>query len=345
MDFNNLSLRIGNGLFAGQAFDLFGGLFLLLIGGAILYNIAVWRFRGLQVDGEIVGVRRRGPYFHGVYRYALPNGEPRQATSVQGNISPLNLQTGRHVPIQVMPKMPDEAREQHATLLWALAVGFVLSGAWLIYVGATVSKRSPIAWITIVLAGAFLAYWLWHRVQALLAKLQPVAWPEPWSALPVERAESLGASTFTPTLKSPRSKSRRSGVIFIVLGLSIFALDVWQARGILALGHGVRTTGIVMELSEGTAGRDSDTFLFPVVQYTGQDGNAVLFHDRTGARPSPFKVGDAVPVTYVRDKPTTATIDRGLRNWEPLAGLAVMGIMLTGLGLVALRTRTTGDQP
>ncbi len=45
MNFNNLSLQIGSGLFAGQVFDCFGGLILLSIGTAIFYTIASWRFR------------------------------------------------------------------------------------------------------------------------------------------------------------------------------------------------------------------------------------------------------------------------------------------------------------
>jgi hypothetical protein len=340
MNSSNLSLQISNGLFAGQVFDLLGGLFLLLIGAAIFYTIAAWRFRGLQVKGEIVGVRRRGPYFYGVYRYVLPSGEVRQATSVQSRNSPQGLQTGRHVPIQVMPDKPDEAREQHAPILWALAVGSLLSGAWLIYLGATVSRHGPIVWVLMVLAVAFTAHWLWSRVKALLAHMRPVASREAWGAMPIESAESLGASpNLTPQLSSTRSKLRSAGRIFIVLGVGVFAFAYWQARGLLELGHGVRTSGIVMALSEGSPGRSGDTFLFPVVQYTGQGGSVVRFHDRTGARPSPFKVGDAVPVMYLPGKPTTAAIDRGLSNWEPLAWLTAMGMIMTGMGFLAMRSR------
>ncbi len=285
MNFNNLLLQIGSGIFAGQVFDFFGGLFLLSIGAAIFYSVASWRLR-----------------------------------STQGL-----LYTGRQVPL----------------LLWAaLAIGLLLSGAWLIYVGATVSKHGPIAWVLILLAVAVAAHWLWSRMNNLLAKIEPHAVPEPRSALPIERAESPGATrTFTLPLSSTRSKSRRSGVIFVVLGLGAFALTCWQARALWALGHGVRTSGIVVELNEAATGQSGDTFLFPVVQYTGQDGSVVRFHDRTGARPSPFKVGDPVLVRYVAGKPTTASIDRGLGNWEPLGALAIMGVMLTGLGLVALRSR------
>ena len=125
MHTSNLSLHIGNGLLVSQAFDVFGGLILLLIGAAIFYTLATWRFRALQLDGEILGVRRRGPYFHGVYRYVLPNGEAGQATSVQSHNTPQGFSSGRHVRIQVMPDKPGEAREQHAPLLWALAVALL----------------------------------------------------------------------------------------------------------------------------------------------------------------------------------------------------------------------------
>jgi hypothetical protein len=340
VNFNSFSLQVGNGLFAGSVFDLLGGLFLLLIGAAILYTLAIWRFRGMQVDGEIIGVRRRGPYFHGVYRYVLPSGEYAEATSVQSRDNSQGLQAGRHVPIQVMADKLHEAREQHAPMLWALAIGLLLSGGWLVYIGATVLKHGPITWVLIVLVSAFLLHWLWNRVRVWLAKMRSVAVPQPWNTLPIETAESPAASpTWTPRFTGTGSKSRRTGVLFVILGLGAFALDFWQARGLLELRHGVRTSGIVIELSEGSAGKSSDTFLFPVVQYTGQDGNITRFHDHTGARPSPFKVGDIVPVMYLPGKTATASIDRGLSNWEPLGALAVMAIMLTGLGLVAMRSR------
>ena len=207
MNFNNVSIHIGSGFFASQVFGFFGGLFLLLIGAAIIHTLASWRFRGLQVDGEIIGV-------------------------------------------------PDEAREQHAPMLWTLTVVLLLSGAWLIYVGATVSKHSLGAWVVI-----------------LLAVVKPLAVPEPWGALPIDAAAPLGASatSFTPQSKSSGSKSRRAGMIFVVLGLSV--------------------------------------------------------------------------LRYLPGKPITAAFDRGLSNWEPFVALAVMGIMLTGLGSVALRSQTTGESP
>jgi hypothetical protein len=339
MNTSTLSIHIGNGLLESQAFDVFGGLFLLLIGAALLYTLATWRFRALQLDGETLGVRRRGPYFHGVYRYVLPNGEAGQATSVQGHNTPQGFRSGRHVTIQVMPDKPGEAREQHAPWLWTLTVALVLGGAWLIYLGATLSKRSPFTWGLIVLALAYVAHWLWKRVAALLAKMQPIAAANPWNALPIESAEALGAlSPTTVSLSSPRSKSRSAGPIFIVLGLGILALALWQARGVLTLGHGIRTSGRVVELSEGTGDRTGDTFLFPVVQYTDREDGVLRFHDRTGARPSPFKVGDTVPVIYLPGKPATATIDRGPGNWAPLGWSAVMGTVMVGLGVFAVRS-------
>jgi hypothetical protein len=111
------------------------------------------------------------------------------------------------------------------------------------------------------------AYRISIHVKALLVKMQPIPVPDPWSALPIEPAESLGVSpTQTSALSSKRSKSRRTGMIFVVLGLGVLVLDYWQARDLLELSHGVRTSGIVTELSEGSTGRSSDTFLFPVAQ-------------------------------------------------------------------------------
>lgn len=297
MNTSTISFHIGSGLLESQALDVFGGLFLLLIGAAIFYTLATWRFRALQLNGETLGVRRRGPYFHGVYRYALPNGQAAQATSVQGHNSPRDFRTGRHATIQMMPDKADEARKQGAP-------------------------------------------WLWKRVTALLAKMQPIAATEPWSVLPIEPTESLGASsTSTASLTGRRSTSRSAGPISIVLGLGILAIALWQAWGVLNLGHGIRTSGRVVELSEGTADRSGDAFLSPVVQYTDPNDGVLRFHDRTGARPSPFKAGDTVPVIFLPGKPATATIDRGTGHWATVGWSAVMGIVLTGLGVFALRNQ------
>ena len=222
----------------------------------------------------------------------------------------------------------------------ALAVALLLGGTGLLYLGATVAKRSPFTWGLILLALSYVAHWLWKRVKALLATMQPIAAADPWSALPIEPAESLGASSATTvSLNSSRSTSHSAGPIFIVLGVGILALALWQARGVLKLGHALRTSGTVVELSEGTADRSGDTFLFPVVQYADRDDGILRFHDRTGARPSPFKVGDTVPVMYLPGEPATATIDRGPGNWAPVGWSALMGIVLTGLGVFALRSR------
>jgi hypothetical protein len=57
------SIHIGNGLLESQASAVCGGLFLLLIGAAIIHTLASWRFRALQLDGETLGVRRPGALF------------------------------------------------------------------------------------------------------------------------------------------------------------------------------------------------------------------------------------------------------------------------------------------
>jgi hypothetical protein len=49
-------------------------------------------------------------------------------------------------------------------------------------------------------------------------------------------------------------------------------------------------------------------------------------------------VGDTVPVIYLPGKPATATIDRGPGNWAPLGWSAVMGTVMVGLGVFAVRS-------
>lgn len=71
MSASNFSIHLGNGVVAGRIFYLLSGLFPLLIGAAIFHALATWRSRRMPVDGENIGVRRRGLRFHVVSWMAL----------------------------------------------------------------------------------------------------------------------------------------------------------------------------------------------------------------------------------------------------------------------------------
>ena len=125
MNLNGIS--IGHGIMFGQVGYLLGGLFLILIGLAVLYTLLYWRVRALHLEGEIIGVRQAGPYFHSVFRFVMPDGSTTEATSGQGSSSLRARTAGRRVAISVMPNQPHEVREAMSPTIWA---GHWLTGRW-----------------------------------------------------------------------------------------------------------------------------------------------------------------------------------------------------------------------
>lgn len=340
---NGNEIQIEPGFLFGQMAAVLAGLFLILLGVAILYSIAYWRLHAQGVEGEIIGIRRRGPYFHSVYRYALPGGGLREATSVQGSSSLKGRNTGRRLEIRVMADHPDEAHEAAAAVTWALALALVLGGGWLTYHSVTMWKRSTITWILFALAAVYVGRRLWRWLAPYLTKMrsQPGA-SDAWSALPIETAETLGGSPEANRVQVTSSKSRRTGMIFCITGLVIFAIAYIPVHKLLLLRTGTRTEGTVLQLDRDTSNRPGNNHpgLYPVVQFTSTDGAIMHFLDRVGANPSPYKVGDSVPVLYQPGKQDTAMIDRGIRNWEPVGAMLLLGTAFTTLGLVSLRARS-----
>jgi hypothetical protein len=134
------------------------------------------------------------------------------------------------------------------------------------------------------------------------------------------------------------SNSRRTGTIFCLAGLAILATAYIPVHRLLLLRTGARTEGTILRLEESTSTRSR--VFYPVVQFTATDGTVNHFLDRAGANPSPYKVGDQVAVRYQPGKQDTAMIDCGLRNWEPVGGLLLLGAAFMTLGFVSLRARS-----
>jgi hypothetical protein len=324
-------------VFFGQIASIFGGLFFMLLGSAIFYTIAVWRFRGQQVEGEIIGIRRRGDQFHTVYRYALPAGGFCEATSVQGSGSPIGRTTGRRVALRVMPDKPAEAHEAASAPMWLLASGLVGGGGWLTYYSVTAWKHSVVTWILLALAAIYAGRKLWRKLAPYLAKLrsQPGV-ADAWSAVPIETAETMGVLPETERLQIRQSRPNRTGAIFCVAGLVVLATAYFSTHKLILLRTGSRVQGTVLRLhADGSTNQHPG--LFPEVEFRSTDGTVVRFEDRVGENPSPYKVGDRVTVLYQPGKQDTAMIDHGLGNWEPIAGLLLLGTVLTSLGIVSLR--------
>ncbi len=342
MRINGNDIPIEPGVLLGQmAYALFG-LLLILLGAAILYTIAQWALRGRRVEGEVLGIRRRGTQFHSVYRYALQQGGWGEATSVQGSSSLAGRGTGTRRLIRILPEHPpdssEEAREPASLVIWSLALGLVLGGGWLTWSSATTYKRSIFTWIFFLLVAAIAARLLGPRLMRLLKAVQAIAGPpQPWSALPIESAETLGLlSAPAPRMQLSSRRPGRSGLLFCVAGLVVLATALIPVRGLLALRSGTRAQGTVLWLEMNTTNNTHNS-RFPEVQFTAADGTVVRFLDRAGANPSPYKVGDRVTVLYQPGQQGTAMIDHGLSNWEPVVALLVLGTTLLGLGVVSMR--------
>jgi hypothetical protein len=93
--------------------------------------------------------------------------------------------------------------------------------------------------------------------------------------------------------------------------------------------------GEVVELEPGSSTSASgQATLFPRVTFRAGNGGQVTFRHRTGRKPSPYSVGDKVPVIYLPDQPDEALIMEKGMNWV-LPGV----LLLTGTLLIVLSLR------
>jgi len=121
--------------------------------------------------------------------------------------------------------------------------------------------------------------------------------------------------------------------LLVGLGLTIGGSYMVRLHVALAL-YGIEAPGEVVALETGTsssAGRQPA--FFPVVTFETANGRQVTFRHRTGQRPPAFRIGDAVPVTYMPDDPDRALIAEGLKNWLLPGVLILVGPLLTVLSI------------
>jgi hypothetical protein len=325
------------GILFQQMVGVLGGLFLILLGVAIFHTLAYWVRRGQRFEGEVIGVRRRGGQFHSVYRYALPEGGFREATSVQGSSSLDGRGTGTRRMIRVLPEHPEEAREPASPVIWAVASGLVLGGGWITWFNATRWPRSIFTWIFFVLVAAILGLFVWRKLTRFLMAVQTkVGVAEPWNALPLENIKNFDPTSSTPSVQIVNKGSVRAPMIFVVAGLVVWGTAFIPAHKLILLRSGTRTEGTVLWLNEDSSGRGGYS-KFPEVQFTNLQGETTRFLDKIGSDPSPYRVGDKVPVLYHPDDPGSAMIDHGRGNWEPVVALMILGATLLGVGLLASR--------
>ena len=345
-----------------QVATFLGALLCCGLGGLLVGNAVYWRRHAVRVQGEVIGVRRNGNFLNAVYRYQTPAGETIEAASVQGSSSPRGKETGRIVPLWVIPEKPHEVQEAGGVTGHVFTVvGVVLlgTGAALFWVGVTAWRTTPMTWIIALLI-----------VTHLLQKLRNILAPKdkslprlPWRAQlarlkeeaqtrenaaqsqktpPVQRVEELAASPeYRGKATGKRAQLARLAPFLVLAGIGLIALGVHQSRLLLRLeSAGVRAPGRVTSLSSSRGTNGGNTY-YPLVSYVDGTGRTIVFRDSVGTNPPSHQVGDAVTVLYLPGDAQRALIDRGLWNWLPSVMLYVLGGAVFAGGLAALRNRGT----
>jgi hypothetical protein len=111
---------------------------------------------------------------------------------------------------------------------------------------------------------------------------------------------------------------------FIQINLSLRGEVVW---------------GEVVRLEPGSSTSASgQATLFPLVSFRASNGESVTFRHRTGRKPSPYSVGDTVPVIYLPDQPDEALIREKGMNWVLPGVLLLTGPLLIVLSLRGIAT-------
>jgi len=330
-----------------------GGLICWGLGGLLVGNAIYWRLHAVRVQGEVIGVRRNGNCFNSVYRYTSAAGATIEATSLEGSSSVSGRETGRQVPLWVIPEKPDQVQEtgNHVFTL----VGLVLLGVGVVFFWVAVRswRTGPMTWIMAAVLGLHLLV----RLRKVIAPRDKTLPPSGWRALSALRqavrtanaapAQPIEELTALPEFRERQTKQRaqlaRMAPFLLLAGLALLAFGVYASRMLLSLEtSGVRTSGSVTSLSSSSSSNGGVSY-YPVVRYRDGTGRSVTFRDSTGTNPPLYRVGEAVTVLYLPGEPGRAIIDRGPWNWLPSVILYVLG-GATCLGALAAR-RARGDEP
>ena len=95
------------------------------------------------------------------------------------------------------------------------------------------------------------------------------------------------------------------GIIFAIVG------GVWWFNVHNFVQSAERTEGTVVELVEKSGDRGGLLYS-PVIEYTDQQGQQHKYRSNASSNPSPYSVGDKVPILYDRERPDSANIDHWL---------------------------------
>jgi hypothetical protein len=121
-----------------------------------------------------------------------------------------------------------------------------------------------------------------------------------------------------------------AGVLTLVPGLIVLAIGVVSLiRTIRFLQSAAETTGAIVDLLRGEDGYSA------VVEFKSHEGRAIRW-TQGGQGPRLGNIGDEIPMRYNPKNPKEARIARVLGIWGASAFLTLLGLMLTGTGVLLL---------
>lgn len=132
--------------------------------------------------------------------------------------------------------------------------------------------------------------------------------------------------------------------IFLSSPLLISALVIF-IRTELFLYRSISTEGTVVQL---IADHDETVHYAPVFAYSAQDGRIFTVKSNTNSAPPEFRVGQKVPVLYVKDHPERARIARHSQIYSLEEFFGSIGLFFASIGFGSLlyqrkRNRRTSD--
>jgi hypothetical protein len=121
------------------------------------------------------------------------------------------------------------------------------------------------------------------------------------------------------------------GAMFLYGGsYCLFDVSSRLVRNLHLVHNGTAGIGRVVDYKESPGGRDRR--IWPVVSFTGPNGEAVIFESRYHPNYSGYSVGQPVSILFDPKDPRIAEINEPERLWGRMAGLYILGILFVTLG-------------
>jgi hypothetical protein len=334
-----------------------------LLGSLVCFGLAAlllgWgisrRLKGQRIDGEIIGVRNKSGFYYPVWRFMLPSGEMREATSHVGTGgSARGMETGKRVPLLVDPVNPDDAENANNCLAEIIGLILLVPGALFLRGVLAVGPVTPATWL---LGAAFIAWGAVKIRKHIIPKDQRASSAQAWMAqkkaerrtelanIPVTRMEDI---VLTPEQTTQQAQEKRTSLwappILILAGIGLAATCFYLARDTARLeGEGLRAGGTVVALdshwSSRSRGGGSYTY-YPLVDFTDKGGHTVHFRGNTGSSTPSYRPGEAVTVLYLENNPQkSAVIDGGVWNWLGTVLTGILSFFFICAGVAIMRNR------